>query len=78
MATSKMLNSWVGKAFHRLAPTTANLFRTFTPHLPMGIPGTSRRERLIDLDVPVKLQQQLDAQHFMCSFGKAFLLAEVV
>ena len=60
MATSKRLNSWVGKAFHRLAPTTANLFRTFTPHLPMGIPGTSRRERLIDLDVPVKLQQQLD------------------
>ena len=59
MSNSKMLNSWVGSAFSRVAPTTSNLFRAFTPHLPMGVPGASREQRLIDLDVPPKLEVQL-------------------
>ena len=59
-STSRPLSSWVGSAFKRLAPTTANLFRSFTPRVPMGVPGTSRAKRLVEMDVPPKLQKQLD------------------
>ena len=57
---SRQLSSWVGSAFKRVAPTTDNLFRSFTPRVPMGVPGTSREKRLVEMDVPPKLQQQLD------------------
>ena len=60
MSASSQLNSWVGSSFRRLAPTTANLFRAFTPNVPMGVPGTSREKRMIVMDVPPKLQQQLN------------------
>ena len=59
-STSRPLSSWVGSAFKRLAPTTANLFRSFTPRVPMGVPGTSRAKRLVEMDVPPKLQKQID------------------
>ena len=60
MSATRTLNSWVGSAFKRLAPTTANLFRAFTPHVPMGVPGTSREKRMVGMDVPTKLQEQLN------------------
>ena len=59
MSGSRQLNSWVGSAFQRIAPTTANLFHSFTPRVPMGVPGTSREKRMVEMDVPPKLQQQL-------------------
>ena len=59
-SNSRQLSSWVGSAFRRVAPTTANLFRSFTPRVPMGVPGTSREKRLVEMDVPPKLQKQLD------------------
>ena len=60
MSGSRQLNSWVGSTFRRAAPTTNNLYRSFTPHVPMGVSGTSREKRIVEMNVPQKLKKQLN------------------
>ena len=55
-----LLRSWAGSKLRRLTPITTNLHRTFTPQVPMDVPGSSREKRLVESDVPPKLQAELD------------------